>query len=241
MITMIICSINPERCNKLLENISKTIGVEYETIVFDNRNEQWGLCRVYNHCAAKAKFPYLCFIHEDVHINTDNWGKKIIETIEKIPDCGVVGFAGGTHAGKNISSWSAGQRRANVCDGFNGKNHSYLRLNYKTHHYANPYAEEFSKVLFIDGLFQLVKKTIWEEIKYDEDTFSGFHFYDLDFSFAVSEKYNNYVLLCFDVFHDSPGNINSEYVKNIFAFQSKWKNKLPKDINSITHGGGGVI
>jgi len=36
-ISVIICSINSERCEKALLDISKNIGVEYELIVFDNR------------------------------------------------------------------------------------------------------------------------------------------------------------------------------------------------------------
>jgi hypothetical protein len=242
MISVIICSINPERCDKLLKNISETIGIEYETIVFDNRNEQWGLCRVYNHCAGKAVFPFLCFIHEDIYIDTINWGKKIIEFIYETPGCGVIGFAGGTQARKNFRSWwgeAGDETRMNVFDGYNGKDYSNIRLNYIYYRYSNPNAEKHSHVLCIDGLFQFVKKTIWEEIKYDESLFSGFHFYDNDFSFAVSEKYNNYVLFDFNIFHDSPGRANSEYIKNMFIFQNKWKNKLPKSIINVTGGGGG--
>jgi hypothetical protein len=238
MISIMICSINPERCNKLLKNISETIGVEYETIIFDNRNERWGICRVYNYCAEKAKFPFLCFIHEDVHIVTEGWGEKIIKTIGKLSNCGVVGFAGGIQARKNISSWwGADEIRANVYDGFNGKNYLYSRLNYTNHRYSNPDAEEISQVLCIDGFFQFVKKTIWKEIKYDENLFSGFHFYDVDFSFAVAERYNNYVLFDFDIFHDSVGHINSQYIKNMFIFQNKWKNKLPKNVGKINGSG----
>jgi len=237
MITVIICSIYPERCNRLLENISETIGTEYETIVFDNRDARWGLCRVYNHCAEKARFPCLCFMHEDLHFGTKNWGQKIIETMERISGCGVTGFAGGLQACKNFTSWWAGQTRMNVYDGFNGTNHADLKQNYTHHHYANPDAEEFSKVLCVDGLFQCVRKSIWEEIKYDEDSFPGFHFYDVDFSFAVAEKYNNYVLLNFDVFHDSHGSRNLEYVQNMFIFQNKWKSKLPESINNVLERG----
>ena len=128
MISIIICSINPERCEKLLKNISETIGIDYETIVFDNRKEDWGICRVYNYCAEKAKYPFLCFAHEDILIGTKNWGKTIIDFIAKTPDCGVVGFAGGLQVQKNFSSWWAGEKRMNVCDGYNGKNGTYLIL-----------------------------------------------------------------------------------------------------------------
>jgi len=230
MITFIICSIRPEVCNRLLQNLSETAGVEYETIVFDNRDAQWGLCRVYNHCAEKARFPYLCFLHEDIRIETKAWGKKMIETVEKIPDCGVAGFAGGLQMGKNATSWWAGPTRMNIYSGSKGKNHLDLKLNYTHHLYSNPDTEEVSQVLCVDGVFHFVRKTIWELIRYDEDSFSGFHFYDVDFSFAVAEKYSNYALLNFDVFHDSDGSINADYLKNMFVFQRKWNRKLPKNI-----------
>jgi hypothetical protein len=236
MISIIICSIHPERCEKVLKNISETIGIGYETIVFDNRKEDWGICRVYNHCAEKAKYPFLCFIHEDILFGTQNWGKIIIDFMEKTPDCGVVGFAGGFQAQKNFSSWWAGETRKNVWDGYNGKNDVYLKISYRNHRYSNPDGKSACQVLCIDGLFQFVRKSVWEEIKYDEMTFLGFHFYDTDFTLSVSERYNNYVLLDFDVFHDSEGHINTEYVKEMFIFQEKWNKKLPKN---IAGGGGG--
>jgi len=232
MISIIVCSINPTRCNKLLNNISETIGIEYETIVFDNRNKKWSICKVYNNCAERARFPFLCFIHEDVYIDTKSWGKKIIEIIEKIPNCGLIGFAGGIQARKNFCSWWTSETRVNIHDGFNGKNHPCLKENYNWYYYSNPNSEDYSRVLCIDGLFQFIKKKIWEEIKYDEYIFSGFHFYDVDFSFAVAEKYNNYIIFGIDTFHDSHGYINSEYLNNMFLFQNKWKNKLPKDISN---------
>ena len=233
MISIIICSINPERCEKTLENFSKTIGIEYEVIVFDNRQKGWGLCKTYNYCAEKAKYQYLCFVHEDVFIDTKDWGKRIVEFVEKIPKCGVVGFAGGLQARKNFSSWWAGERRVNIRDGYNSRTRVYSRADYRNHAFINPDNEPHSRVLCVDGLFHFVKKTIWEEVKYDESTFPAFHFYDVDFSLAVSELYSNYALLNFDVFHDSSGNVNKEYIKWMFAFQEKWNGKLPKSITAI--------
>ncbi|MDR0686820.1 MAG: glycosyltransferase family protein [Dysgonamonadaceae bacterium] len=234
MISIIICSINPERCKKTIDNLSETIGLECEVIVFDNRQYNWGICKVYNHCAEKAKYPYLCFVHEDVFIDTKEWGKKITEFVERTPKCGVVGFAGGCQIQKNISSWWAGETRMNIRDGYKGGNKEYLRRDYLNHRYdANPEGEYFSKVVCIDGLFQFVKKRIWEEIRYDEKTFKGFHFYDVDFSYAVSRRYHNYVILWNEVYHDSPGRTdNKEYIEGMFIFQEKWNKDLPKSIRS---------
>jgi hypothetical protein len=230
-ITIIICSRKPERCKKTLDDISKTIGESYETIVFDNREQNWGICKVYNYCAEKANSPYLCFMHEDFFIETKNWGKDIIDFIEKTPDCGVIGFAGGLRAGKNFSSWWAGENIMNINDGLIEKGDVHCKCNYKNHHYINPKNEVFSEVLCIDGAFQFVKKSIWAEIKYDEENFNGFHLYDVDFSFAAAQIYKNYVFLNMNIFHDSPGSINIEYIENMFIFQNKWNKKLPCYLN----------
>jgi hypothetical protein len=226
-ISIIICSINPERCEKSVHDISKTIGVEHGIIVFDNREYNWGLCKVYNQCAEKTSSPYLCFMHEDLFIETDNWGGIIIDFAEDTPNCGVIGFAGGLQAAKNMSSWWFDEKRMNVNDGYTGKNKNYRKYNYKYHQYVNPKSEAFSQVICIDGVFHFVKKSVWEEIKYDESNFNGFHFYDIDFSFAVAQKYKNYVLFNMNVFHDSPGSTNSDYINNMIVFQNKWNKYLP--------------
>jgi hypothetical protein len=234
-ISIIICSIDQKRCEKTLLDISRNIGVEYETIVFDNTESNWGICKVYNHCAEKATSPCLCFMHEDVLIETKTWGKIIVDFMEKKHDCGVIGFAGGLQANRNFWGWGAGENRINVNDGLTGRNDTYWKLNYKKHLYANPENELYSQVLCIDGLCHFVKKSVWGEIKYDEKNFSGFHFYDNDFSFAVAQKYKNYVLLNIDIFHDSSGSMDKEYIENIFVFQNKWDKKLPLYLeNSVT-------
>ena len=229
-ITIIICSINPKRCEETVKNITETIGVEHQIIVFDNRENNWGICKVYNHCAENANSPYLCFMHEDVLFGTNNWGSILINFAETTPQCGIIGFDGSTQILKNMYSWGYGESWGNVAHGRIEKSHDYLKLNYRYHHYKNPNNEEFSKVTGIDGFFQFVKKDIWDKIKYDEIHFTGFHFYDIDFSFAVSQKYNNYVCFMVNVFHDSSGNLNAEFVKNIWIFQKKWKETLSSHV-----------
>ncbi|MGE4568170.1 MAG: glycosyltransferase [Bacteroidales bacterium] len=228
MISIITCSKDPERQERFREDIAKNIGIDFEIIAFDNRTKNWGLCRVYNFCSEQARFPYLCFMHEDVYVDTKDWGEKIVEATRELPNCGVIGFAGGSHVGRNFTSWWAGALQVNVYDGYNGKNHADLRANFQYHNYSNPRNEDYSRVLCVDGLFQMVKKEVWEEIRYDDHSFSGFHMYDVDFSLSVSEKYNNYVGLKYEVYHDSHGNLTSDYIRDLFVFQNKWKHKLPR-------------
>ena len=61
MLSLIICSINPVYLQQVKENIDSTIGVQYELLIWDNRETQKGICEVYNKMALQATFPYLCF------------------------------------------------------------------------------------------------------------------------------------------------------------------------------------
>jgi hypothetical protein len=228
-ISVITCSVKPELCNEMLKSVENTIGTNYETIIFDNREKKMGICQVYNLCAQKANFPYLCFIHEDVIISTPNWGMNMLAFSEKTPNCGTIGFAGGTIAMKNFISWWCGTKgRYRYYDSDSaGKTNNIANLSYK---YNNPDNEEFAKAVTLDGLFLFVKRKIWEKNPFDEERIKGFHFYDADFSFGIAQKFQNYVCLTVDIYHFAGGNIDRTYYENARIFQKKWKGKLPCSI-----------
>jgi len=240
-VSVIICSINPEWCDTMIASVKNTIGIDFETIVFDNREKKLGICQVYNDCARKARFPYLCFIHEDVIMPTKNWGKTMVEFAEKTPDCGAIGFAGGTVANKNFTSWSGyGRLKVGRCRYYDtkhgGKAYSLDDLSYK---YNNPANEDFAKVVALDGMFLFVGKEIWEEHPFDDDWIKGFHFYDAEFSFGIAQHRQNYVCLTADIYHFSGGNYDRTYYETARIFQKKWKHALPYSVGgtqtSIIH------
>ncbi|MDR1785503.1 MAG: glycosyltransferase family protein [Spirochaetaceae bacterium] len=226
-VSVITCSVDPELCNKMIESVKKTIGTDFETIVFDNREKNLGICQVYNYCAQKSKYSYLCFIHEDIIMPSKNWGKTMVEFADKTPDCGIIGFAGCTIASKNFISWwwEYGKGRCRFYDPkYSGKAYSLDDLSYK---YDNPANEEFAKVVTLDGLFLFVAKDVWKEYPFDEERIKGFHFYDADFSFRIALNRQNYVCLTSDIYHFSRGNYEKIYYEYARIFQKKWKKTLP--------------
>jgi hypothetical protein len=231
MISVIVCSVNPDKCGALKEHIYSYIGTDFEFLSFDNRKAKWGIAKVYNHLAEKAKYDYLCFIHEDVFIGTQGWGQKMVSFVSDDHECGIIGFSGRTDVSHNLnSSWGSirMERRANVWDNYKGTTYVDRRSNFSTYHYfPDPNGRNYSNVICIDGMFHFVKKHVWQEIRYDEITFSDFHFYDVDFSFAVARKYKNYVFLDMEVFHESTGKISAPYISGILYFWEKWDMELP--------------
>ncbi|MCP9610625.1 glycosyltransferase [Coprobacter tertius] len=224
MITIITCSIHPEKKVALEQNIASTIGIPYEFIGFDNRETAYGITKVYNQCASEARYDYLCFVHEDIQFDTQNWGKIIIGKLQE-KDCGVIGFAGSAVKPRAISGW--------------GSIPEYTRFHYIQHQKGKkPYVckkgadeNEFSQVIVLDGMCLFSTKKVWQDCRFDETTFPGFHLYDLDFSLQVALKYKNYVCNSVMIEHFSDGAYNPGWLKGTLDFHEKWGNILPVYVN----------
>ena len=79
-ISIIICSRTKKLTPVFLENIEKTVGVDYELIVIDNSENKYSIFEAYNLGIKKSKGEVLCFMHDDVLFHTNNWG-NILQTI----------------------------------------------------------------------------------------------------------------------------------------------------------------
>ncbi|WP_162510966.1 glycosyltransferase [Treponema endosymbiont of Eucomonympha sp.] len=150
-ISVITCSINQKQCEQMHNSIKDTIGLPFEFISFDNREKHWGICKVYNHCAQEVKYPYLCFIHEDVIMGGSDWGKIIVEFIENTPNCGVIGFAGGLDAPKNFLRWWDGEKRMNVHDTYIDGYGSDLISKYRARHFSILLMNRFHRFYVLTG------------------------------------------------------------------------------------------
>lgn len=221
MYSIICCSVNPEAAAALERNIADTIGMPFEFIAFDNRECSYGLCKVYNLCAARAKYELLCFVHEDVCFLTNNWGELLASQLSG-KDCGVIGFAGSILKLKRLTGWNTCGKdlRANYVQYMRGGDHPRC---------VNPDNNDYSPVVTLDGLCLLVRHEVWREIPFDEDTFRGFHCYDLDYSLSVASHYKNYVCHTVLVEHFSEGSFSHAWVDELIRLHDKWQDCLPME------------
>lgn len=232
LITIIVCSICPDLQGKIKGNIKETIGLfHWEFICIDNRNTNKGICQVYNEAAEKAKGEILCFVHEDVEFKTKNWGKIIYEIFKEADNPGIIGVAGSTIISKTPAGWYnfylKNENRFYLYQRGVDNNPGDIFLN------INPLNEKLSKVLAVDGVLMFVKRKVWEEFRFDGTNFNEFHYYDIDFSARISEKYINYVSYNFLIEHYSIGNLNKSWIKNALIFEKKWGFKLPLILDFI--------
>jgi glycosyltransferase involved in cell wall biosynthesis len=233
MISVIIASANKELLANVSENVKSTIGVDFEIISFDNANAEKGICEVYNIGIAKAKYDVLCFMHEDIKIHTDNWGKCILDIFEANKKLGLIGIAGSLYKAMSPSSWFS------WLDQYNRFN---LVQRYKFSDtetkvvYQNPNEEKLAKVNGVDGVWFCTHKRVTDDIKFDERLLKGFHGYDVDFSLSVAEKWD--VAVTFDVLiaHFSEGNYDNKWIESTLLVHEKWKASLPKGKEYLAKG-----
>lgn len=222
MISIIVCSVNPALRAFLSENIKQTIGIaDFELIIIENEVEKHSITKAYNIGAAKAKYPYLCFCHEDVRFLSHNWGEKITTHLSD-QETGLIGVAGSIikpAAPSGIWLNNPHTDRYFMIQG-NSTGSDYIK-------YCNPIGEKKSEVKVVDGLFMGCRRAIWEENKFDEVVFTGFHGYDLDFSLQIQRKYKLYVIYDIELVHLSNGGNTITWLGNMLKVTEKWKSVLP--------------
>lgn len=230
MLSVIICSISPERLAALESNLQETIGVDFEIIAIDNRENCWSIAKAYNYGASKAKYPYLFFVHEDVKFHSKEWGGIIIQKLSE-PDCGVIGFAGSKVRLRCYAGWCQGDEYT-VSYLFQGLHDGLTEFRV-----ANAYLEHpFEGVITLDGLGLFVRKEVWEKYPFDEDLLTNFHCYDIDFTLQIAYAHlRNYVCCSNKVLieHFSLGNFDKRWFSNTMRCHQKWKRKLPLKTDDV--------
>lgn len=233
MISIIICSANPEHLHAVSANIKETIGVKYEILAFDNSAQQKGICEVYNKGVQDANYSIVCFIHEDVELHTPSWGLKVIEAFSKNDRLGLLGIAGSSYKSFSPSGWDSTAMREKI-------NFTNLVQKYK---YAQSKSERILKtqhvsgstsVAVVDGVWLCSKREILTQHPFDQQLLKKFHGYDIDISLSIGQTHNVEVTSEVLLTHFSEGNYNKEWVKEMLLLHKKWMAHLPVNKAGLT-------
>ncbi len=231
MISIIVCSRSKIILNEFADNIKSTIGnVPYEIIWIDNSNNKYSIFEAYNWGVNHSKYPFLCFMHEDVLFHSFKWGDIIIQLLNK-PQVGCVGIVGGYYISCNSLLWSSfGYKKGHYLQGYKENGH------YKTKEVFFSYHNYGNKVVAIDGLFMCMRKQLFEKglIKWDEKSYKGFHCYDLDICIQLIIK-GFEIIVSEDILveHKSEGKYDSHLLESAICFHKKWNSMLPIMINGF--------
>ncbi|WP_159022668.1 glycosyltransferase [Formosa sp. L2A11] len=215
MISIIIPSRSAEALKSISQNIAKTIGVPFEIIDYNNSDNGFGICKIYNLCAQKAKYENLVFCHDDIIFHSSNWGYSLLEVLN-ISKIGLIGVCGATYKSKYPAPWVSipkGYYRSNLFE--------------KNSKQVVDEQADFEKVAVVDGCFLSMRKEIWNEFKFNETELKGFHIYDIDISVRIGKKYDVVVEKSFEIEHLSEGVFNHVWYGDSFIYHKNNKELFP--------------
>ena len=232
MISVVISSARKDLLTAVSNNIAATIGVPFEIITINNSDAAKGICQVYNEGAEQAQYNFLCFMHEDVEMQTPDWGLRVLKAFEQNPDAGVIGIAGSAYKPLSPCGWH----------GYGAHQHSYFNyiVTYKfsnrqpEHCTHNPGNVLFKEVVCLDGVWLCTTKKVAAENRFDEQLLKGFHGYDVDFCLSVTRQYKAIVVFDILLNHFSEGRFNKDWMDAMLKVQKKWCNRLPVDLTNAT-------
>lgn len=220
MISVIYCT--REANQKHTEHLIKTSGLHKHIEIIEIINNGESLTKSYNKGLKKAKNDIVVFCHDDLTIETKQWGNKLLKLFERNPEYGIIGVAGTKNMPESGRWWDNPKKMyGRVAHTHEGK--TWLST------YSDDLGQELEEVVIVDGLFFAIDKTKIKT-KFNEKV-EGYHFYEITFCF---ENYLKGVKLGVTTViranHYSIGMTNEQWETNRQIFADNFKDKLPVNV-----------
>jgi glycosyltransferase involved in cell wall biosynthesis len=222
MISVIVCSRKPSPWDYHQRNVAKTIGCDFEYIRIDNSQNRFGICAAYNDGIQKAKGNINVFVHEDVFFMEPGWGTILEKKFSENEKIGLIGVAGTQYLFADNPAWiRAGQPfiRGRVIHELN-RGESFILSVFS-------WDKNDAQVVAVDGLFFAIRANLFPSLRFDDNTFDHFHFYDLDICMQVRKTHLCIVTWDILLKHLSWGNADAHWAEAGKRFLLKYKNELP--------------
>ncbi|NJO61968.1 MAG: hypothetical protein HC836_28115 [Richelia sp. RM2_1_2] len=208
--------------DQFTQHVLDTVGAPCHVFCYENYGDK-SLSKVYNEALEgldKTESIFV-FCHNDITFKTKDWGKILLNTFNH-NNYHIIGVAGTNYMPASGRWWDLPHTMIGIVDHTNG-------LREWTSNYSPKEYFGVKPSVIIDGLFMAFDP---EEIEHGfDESFNGFHFYDLGFCFP------NYLAGCnigvvtnIRILHQSMGMTNAEWEKNRILFAEKYKDELPCQI-----------
>jgi len=207
-----------------IDHLRSTCGIKNVEIIPIENDGLFSLSKAYNKIIEKSTFDLVVLLHDDLIIETKNWGHKLKKLFQKNSEYGILGLAGSKFLPKSGMWWEIPETMYGIV------NHQNDGKKWESK-YSKDLKNNIEETIIIDGLFiSFLKSRI--KNTFDEGC-NGFHFYDLYFSL---ENYLSNVKVgittSIRVTHLSVGQTNEEWEKNRQIFSKKYDGVLPIDITN---------
>jgi hypothetical protein len=222
MITIVCSSQHP--LDEFQKTITKSCGIDPKKIQFlgyENKGE-FSLSEIYNRGLKESINDIVVFLHNDITVETNQWGKKLLKIFEKKPEYGIIGVAG-TKDMPSSGMWWENRKKM-----YGRVKHAHEGKTWMTA-YSDDLGTEIEEVVVVDGVFFAVNKTKLKQ-NFDESV-KGFHFYEITFCFKnYLENVKLGVTTLIKINHQSIGMTNESWDNNRKDFAEQFKDKLPVSI-----------
>ncbi len=227
-ISVLICSIDPVKFERVTANYENVLsGHPHEIIgIHDARS----LAEGYNRAARKARGELLLFSHDDIEIVSGDLAPAIVRALARLDVFGIVGTS------KVLSGyWPAaghpflhGWIAQPAPDGQPGVEPAARGFLIGVFGVDGPVT---AGVQGLDGMFFGARRAVIESIPFDEQTFDGFHGYDLDFSFAAHlAGFSVGTSAEIALIHASGGKFGDAWQRYANRFAEKYRSRLPAEV-----------
>lgn len=236
MISLIVCSRESDVPATLRQNVEATVGTDHEWVLVDNSTRRYSIFQAYNEGVRRAKGDLLCFMHDDILYHTDNWGTIVEQAFSSNPNTALLGLAG-AHLIPDVPAPMWGFQHITTARIWTREpldeppfdRHGVLpeggwwsgNLDFSQGLANVPVAN-------IDGIWMCCRAACFNNIRFDEQTFDGFHCYDADLSMQVlTQGWDIMVNTGILIEHFSCSNITPDYLRAADKWYAKWKEALP--------------
>lgn len=227
MVTVVYCTrnTNPEH----REHLIKSSGLHKHIEIIEIINNGESLTKAYNRGLKQATNDIVVFCHDDLTIETKQWGHKLLKMFTKHSEYGIIGVAGTKFMSASGQWWENPKKMyGRVAHTHDGK--TWLST------YSEDMGQDIEEVVTVDGVFFAVDK---RKIKTEfNEAVEGFHFYDVTFCFENFLKGVKIgVITLIRVNHKSIGMTNDQWNDNRIKFADTFKDNLPVNIKKVLRKG----
>jgi glycosyltransferase involved in cell wall biosynthesis len=227
MVSIVYCTRETNPQHK--EHLIKSSGLHKHVEVIEIINNGESLTHAYNRGLKQAKYDIVVFCHDDLTIETKQWGNKLVKLFDKNPEYGIIGVAGSKNMPVSGQWWeNRNKMYGRVAHTHEGK--TWLST------YSDDLGQNLEEMVIVDGVWFAAHKN---RIKKDfNETVEGFHFYDVTFAFEnFLEGVKVGVTTTVRVNHQSIGMTNEAWEKNRANFSENFKTNLPANVKKTIHKG----
>jgi hypothetical protein len=211
LISVVMCSITPARETAAVAMYRRLLaGIPHEILIVRDARS---MCEGYNRAIARSRGDVLILSHDDIQILSPNFAPLLIHHLQTFDMVGVAGTSCLSTPGWMSSGWP--RNHGQVAQALPAQPPLLLVANQ-----GAPAATPDIQAL--DGLFLAARRSVFDQLRFDEERFTGFHLYDIDFTFSAWQR-GLRLAVCNDILiaHDSRGDFGAAWEVQAQRFLQK--------------------